>query len=120
MKTRFSKEYYESQWEAFMVPNYREHYMNLEAELAEYTKEYQGILTEEQIAKVAPVHAAQIGAAAKKALLEDKPVVEKINAGTACFGFTTERQELDAQFKFLTRWEFNCYQLSKFKAKYGF
>lgn len=120
MKPLFSEEYYRQYWERFMEPTIGEHYMNLDAELEKEMCVYSDIgLPNEAIMKIKKMKAEEIAKRCYDVIIEDKPIVQKIIDKTVSFGYTTQRQESNAQYRFRTRFDFNCLQLRDFKTKYG-
>ena len=127
MKAVHSKEFWASRWDEMINTRCASDlYMNLEAELAREMKAIDEGL------KAADVH---ITAEQYKALqrIKAQPIIEKatakckaqlslaqrIQSGKAQFGYTTQLQEIHARYEYLERFEFNCYQLSVFREKYG-
>lgn len=120
MKPRFSREFYEEYWERFLEPVSGEHYINLEGELSKEMAVYTGLgLSESDMAIIRTMEAQKIADKCRQMVLEDRDVAKAIENGTASFGMTTERQEIEVQGRFIKRFEFNCLQMSVFKEKYG-
>ena len=124
MKAFHSADYYESNWDRFIQPvrDWHIHYMNLEEELKDCLAwmqypEFEGhTITEEQGKNIQRAYAKQIAERVEKELREDMRVIRDVDSGKASFGFTTQFQEIAFRREFRLRWEFNCYQLSKFKS----
>lgn len=120
MKSVHSEEYYRKYWDNFMEPTIGEHYMNLEEELAKEMRYFYEVnASADAIGKVEKMYAERIAKRCHDALIEDKKLYLRIVNKTANFGYTTLRQELEAQGTFLARFEFNCLQLRDFRRKYG-
>ena len=119
MKPLFSEEYYRQYWDRFMEPTIGEHYMNLEGDLEKEMRVYVEIgLPNEAVMKIKQMKAEEIAKRCYDAIIEDKPIVQEIINKSANFGYTTQRQESNAQYRFRTRFDFNCLQLRDFKVKY--
>lgn len=119
MKATFSEEYYRQFWNKFLEEVPGVHYRNLEAELERAMRVYhEAGLPEEAIVIIRKMEAQKIADSCRALVLEEMDVVKRINAGEASFGMTTERQETEARFEYITRFEFNCLQLADFRKKY--
>ena len=124
MKAIHSAEYYEKYWDRYMKPvrDWHIHYMNLEEELKDCLAwmqypEFEGhTITEEQGKNIQRAYAKQIAERVEKELREDMRVIRDVESGKTSFGYTTQNQEIAFRHEFRDRWEFNCYQLSKFKS----
>lgn len=121
MKPLFSETYYRKNWDRFMRPVPGEHYINLEADLEREMRCYvEAGLDDASLDVIRKHEAGKIIKRASRLVRDEMRVVERVEAGEASFGYTTLTQELQARADFRKRFEFNCYQLSVFRKKYGF
>jgi len=121
MKSTLSEKYYRDHWNEFMKPvNKGYDYMNLEKDLEERMKIYDGVgLTEEAIEKIRLIEAERIADTCKKNLYKTMNMIQKINRGEVGLGYTTQFQETQERHRLITRFEFNCLQYADFKKKYA-
>ena len=122
MKAMFSEEYYRSHWEEMLTTAKGEYGINLDRELADKLESYKEAFKEmpkdaatQALEVIKAQVVKQIIETTTKLVLEEKAVVENIEAGKASFGYTTETQEVRARSDFRKRFEFNCLQLADFK-----
>lgn len=114
-----SEKYYYANWDKFLEETPLEHCRNLEKELTRAMEVYKrNGLPAELLQSVQAVEAHRIAESCEKMVREQLPTVKKIIEGTAAFGYTTKRQEIEARYHFRQRFDFNCLQLRDFKAKY--
>ena len=91
----------------------------MEADLALLMRGFEEAgLPEEALIVIRKQQAQKIADKVKEMVQEDLSLAKKVDAGTADFGYTTERQETEARFRFRTRFDFNCLQLADFRKKY--
>lgn len=119
MKPLFSEQYYKDHWDKFLERVPGDDYINLEGELEKALAVFKGILTDEQIKAVEPIYAKPIAEKGHTLVLKELKTMKEVLAGEAGFGYTTKRQEIDAQYRFRTRFDFNCLQLREFKKNHN-
>lgn len=120
MKAVHSREYYQKNWDRFIQRVPGEHYINLEAELEREMRCYKEAgLPESALATIEALEANKIAERADKLVRKEMATIKSVESGESGFGYTTERQEIEARAEFRTRFEFNCYQLSVFREKHG-
>ena len=76
-------------------------------------------LTQEAIAIIRKKEATDIARRCKEGLIPKKEAIERIEAGKATLGYTTELQEIAARRELVERFEFTAICLAVFKRKYG-
>jgi 1-aminocyclopropane-1-carboxylate deaminase/D-cysteine desulfhydrase-like pyridoxal-dependent ACC family enzyme len=112
MKTNFTKEFYEEHFDRFI----KDSKMNLEEKLTFNLKFLEGIeLPEDAIEKIRNSYAKEIAEKAEKELKERMKVIKGLENGSISFGYTTENQEIRERSNYIRIFEFDCFQLSKFK-----
>ena len=119
MKAQYSEEYYRKNWERFIKKVPSNHYINLEEELENRMKVYEGIgLPEAVISILRKGEAQKVADACKTLVTKELEMVKGIENGTVSLGYTTLGQEIKARGELRMRFEFNCLQYADFKKKY--
>ena len=122
MKPLFSKEYYESRWDEFLQPvgtGWREHYVNLEADLERQMAVYENLgIDEKGLDVIRKMEAQKIADNCRVLVLKERDIVKRIENGESTFGLP-KAQEIRQRADFRKRFEFNCLQMRKFKEKYN-
>lgn len=129
MKPLHTEEYYLSQWERFLDPMSTPHctplihcdnYINLEGDLAHYIEEYKQLgIPEAALPTLEQMEAKKLAERGREICMRQLKVQKELDAGTATFGYTTHRQEIEARADFRNRFEFNCIQLKLFKQNHN-
>lgn len=119
MKAVHSREFYLRNWDRFIQRVPGDEYINLEEELKREMRTFDGIgLDDQALATIERIQAQAIIERTDKKVRKQMATVKAVEAGTASFGYTTQRQEIEARAEFRTRFEFNCLQLAIFREKY--
>lgn len=112
MKTNFTKEFYEEHFDRFI----KESKMNLEEDLTFNLKFLEGLeIPEDVIEKIRNSYAKEIAEKAEKELKERMKIVKGLENGSVSLGYTTQIQETRETSRYIRIFEFDCYQLSKFR-----
>lgn len=120
MKPLFSEQYYKDHWDEFLKRVPGNDYINLEADLdRELAVLREAGLTEEQIKMVEHIYAKPIAEKCHTLVMEELKTLKAVMSGKAGWGYTTERGDYDAQYRFRTRFDFNCLQLREFKKNHN-
>lgn len=120
MKSLFSEQYYKDHWDEFLKRVPGDDYINLEADLdRELAVLREAGLTEEHIKMVEHIYAKPIADKCHTLVLKELKTLKAVMAGEAAWGYTTKRQDIEAEYRFRTRFDFNCLQLREFKKKYN-
>lgn len=120
MKPLFSEQYYMDHWDEFLKRVPGDDYINLEGELEREMRVLrESGLTDDQLKLVEPIYAKPIADRCHILVLKELKTMKAVLVGEAGFGYTTERQNIEAQYKFRTRFEFNCLQLREFKKNHN-
>ena len=120
MKPLLSEQYYKDNWDEFLKPVPGDNYINLEGELERDIKVLREAgLTEEQIKMVEHIYAKPIAAKCHILVMKELKTLKAVMAGEASWGYTTKRQNIEAEYRFRTRFEFNCLQLREFKKNHN-
>lgn len=120
MKTLFTKEYYESEYDR-LFKKYGNKW-NFEKDLKAMIPTFEEVPEEcRQLAKdiAEKSYAKEIAKRAKAELLKKAAMIKRIRNGEASLGLISTRQEAQEWFEIQEGFEFACYQLSRFKEKYG-
>lgn len=117
MKARFSEDYYKENWERFIKETHDGDYINLE-EILQYKMSIYSELPQEAFEMVEKIEAKKIADKFTAELKERMKMVSAIESGKSGIGYTTQIQENREKDRIITRFEFNCYQLTVFKKKY--
>lgn len=116
MKPLFSEQYYKNHWDEFLKPVPGDNYINLEADLGrELAVLKEAGLSEEQIKMVEHIYSKPIADKCHILVMKELNTLKAVMTGEAAWGYTTKRQDIEAEYKFRTRFEFNCLQLKEFK-----
>ena len=120
MKLRIPKETYKKCWTRFM-----EKYgdtADLETKLSKameiYTTHPELSKNEKALTIIRKYEAQKIAGACKEFLIPEKDAIERIEAGKASLGYTTQQQEIAAMREMVERFEFTAICLAMFKKKY--
>lgn len=120
MKSLFSEQYYKDHWDEFLKCVPGDDYVNLEAELEEKMKVLREAgLTKEQLKAVETIYSKPIADRCHSLVLKELKTLKAAMAGEISWGFTTKRQDVEAEYNFRTRFEFNCLQLREFKKNHN-
>lgn len=120
MKSLFSEQYYKNHWDEFLKRVPGDDYINLEAELEREMKVLREVgLTEEQLKVVEPIYAKPIAEKCHTLVMKELKTLKAVMAGEAGWGYTTKRQDIEAEYRFRTRFDFNCLQLREFKKNHN-
>lgn len=121
MKLRIPKEVYKMYWERFMA-KYGDK-ADLETKLTKamrvYTEHPELSKNEKALTVLRKYEAQKIADACKEFLIPEKEALERIEAGKASLGYTTQQQEIAAMREMVERFEFTAICLAIFKKKYG-
>ena len=129
MKPLFTEEFYTTHWDHFLDPMSTPHctplehsddYINLEGELAHTMEGYKQLgLPEAALPTIEQMEAKKLAERGREICMRQLKTQKELDAGTACFGYTTHRQEIEARGDFRKRFEFNCLQLKLFKQNHN-
>ena len=120
MKPLFSEQYYMDHWDEFLKRVPGDDYINLEGELEREMRVLREVgLTDDQLKLVEPIYAKPIADRCHTLVLKELKTMKAVLVGEADFGYTTKRQNIEAQYRFRTRFEFNCLQLREFKKNHN-
>lgn len=120
MKSNFSKEYYEARKESLFAKYGR--YCDYENDLNMLIPDFGDMpedVKDKAVAILVKTYAPKVVAEAVADLTKTAKMIKEIKAGRASFGYTTVSQEKRAWYEMQERFEFSCYMLSLFKAKYN-
>jgi hypothetical protein len=119
MKPTFTMEYWEGKRDEMLAKKYDKYYMDLEHDLDYIVGAVKDIVPEDVYMKMRKAYAPQVSTKGEELCRKMMRIVKDYKAGRCCFGYTTQRQEIEAWYEFQQRFEFNCYQLSAFRKKYN-
>ena len=120
MKPLFSEQYYMDHWDEFLKHVPGDDYINLEGELEREMRVLREVgLTDDQLKLVEPIYAKPIADRCHTLVLKELKTMKAVLVCEADFGYTTEHQNIEAQYRFRTRFEFNCLQLREFKKNHS-
>lgn len=112
MKTNFTKEFYEEHFDRFI----KESKMNLEEELQIKTDFLNGIdIPEDSVKKIKTTYAKEIAKKTEEELKKRMAIIRDIESGKASLGYSDLHQSAVETSRYIRIFEFDCYQLSKFK-----
>lgn len=120
MKLRIPKETYKKCWARFM-DKYGDK-ADLETKLSKameiYTAHPELSKNEKALTMLRKYEAQKIANDCKDFLIPEKEALERIEAGKASLGYTTQQQEISAMREMVERFEFTAICLAIFKKKY--
>lgn len=114
MKARFSEDYYRSNWDRFIKETNDSDYINLENKL-QYRMSIYKDLPVDALEKIEKIEAQRIVDEFSAELKARMTMIKDLESGKSSLGFTTQMQENREKCRIISRFEFNCYQLSVFK-----
>ena len=120
MTTMHTREFFEKNFERFInTDKNQSDYFNLEEALDKRMAIIADAgLDADSLDKTKKVFAKQIADDFRTKLNERMGDIRRLESGEASLGHTTRAQEISEMNRLVTRFEFNCYQLSLFKQKY--
>ena len=119
MKARFSEKYWYDKWEQMLIPVPDENYINLEQMLEDEIKVFKNIeISKDQMELIKQMYAKHIAVKATALVHRELKILKDIDSGKAQWGFTNRTQDINYDYNYRQRFEFNCIQLRDFKRKY--
>ena len=121
MKSLYSREFYEKNWDRFIKRVPGDTYINMGEELDREMKAFrEADLDEQALSVIEKMMAKKIYDKAMHLVRAMMRTIEDVEAGRSSFGYTTQTQEIQARADYRKRFEFNCVQLAHFRERYSF